>query len=168
MAGYGNDSDFEEWLFARGITLPAGSPSAAVLRQRGSDYIDALYGPCFYGIPTEGLNQERSWPRTNAIVAGIQIDPDSIPLAVIMASYRAAVMEAESPGSLSVITDPNKRVKRQRVEGAVEREFFEPGDSQGGFPVNSLIHGMLRSYVNGVCMGWIEETGSLGIWAVGR
>lgn len=145
MAGYGTDPGFTDWLAANGYSLPTGAPTAAVLRQRGSVYIDATYGYRFPGTPTGGLNQERAWPRTGATIYGPTLATDLIPNRVIEASYMAAYIEATNPGSLSVITDPSKRVKRQKVD-SIEREFFEAGGGSvfaPDTPVSSLVEGIL-------------------------
>ena len=42
MAGYGDDTGFAAWLADAGLSLPVGAPLPAVLRQRGSDYLDAV------------------------------------------------------------------------------------------------------------------------------
>lgn len=143
MAGYGTDEAFTAWLEANGYSLPEGAPSAAVLRQRGSTYIDGMYGERFPGQPTGGIEQERAWPRTGATIYGTTLADSVIPVRVVEASYMAAYLEATSPGSLAVITDPAKRVKRQKVD-TIEREFFEPGDDAGVYgPISSSIEGLL-------------------------
>lgn len=145
MAGYGTDQGFTEWLAANGYSLPAGAPTATVLRQRGSVYIDGTYGYRFPGTPTDGLNQERAWPRTGATIYGSTLASNVIPNRVIEASYMAAYIEATKLGSLTVITDPSKRVKRQKVD-TIEREFFEAGGGSvfaPDTPVSSLIEGIL-------------------------
>ena len=135
MAGYGDDAGFTAWLDVNGYTLPEGAPSAAVLRQRGAAYVDGLYGPRFSGIPTGGFSQERQWPRTGAYAYGQPIPGDTIPDAVIKASYAAAWQEASDPGSLSVFGSAATAIKRERVEGAVEVEYQT---SSGGWSAESL------------------------------
>ncbi|MCO6050848.1 hypothetical protein NGM99_13775 [Mesorhizobium sp. RP14(2022)] len=141
MAGYGSDEQFAAWAAAAGYTIPEGSVTAA--RQRGSDYVDGAYGARFPGTPTGGIEQERAWPRTGASAAGSAIGSDVIPARVVNASYQAALLELNAPGSLSVVADPSKRVRRQKVEG-IEREFFEPGtDGPVTGPVSTAIEGLL-------------------------
>lgn len=126
MAGYGSDGGFTSWASASGFTVPAGSIPEA--RQRGSDYIDSTYGAQFPGQPADGIDQERAWPRSDALDKfGNEIADTTIPSRVIFASYHAALAELRSPGSLSVSVRADKRVKREKVDGAVEREFFDPG-----------------------------------------
>lgn len=123
MAGYGTNDGFTAYASAAGYTVPVGDIGAA--RQRGSTYIDGTYGDRFSGLPTDGVEQERAWPRTGATAYGSALAGDIIPLRVVNASYEAALLEVRTPGSLSVVTDPAKRVKRQKVD-TIEREFFDP------------------------------------------
>lgn len=149
MAGYGDDPGLTTWLAENGYSLPDGAPAAAVLRQRGSVYIDGTYGYRFPGSPTGGLAQDRAWPRTGATIYGAAIATDLIPQRVIDASYMAAYLDATKPGSLAVVTDPAKRVKRQKVD-TIEREFFEPGGGSvfaPDTPVSTIIEGMLAPLI---------------------
>lgn len=164
MAGYGDDTAFQDWLTANGLTLPDGAPTPAVLRQRGSAYVDAVYGPKFCGAPTGGYDQERAWPRKGASALGLTIPDDVVPRAIVEASYRAAWLEATTPGWGSATVNPNQMVKRQKVD-TIEREFFEAGGVEVGIggiaAIDADIDGMLAPFL---CM----ETGSgLGLWAVG-
>jgi hypothetical protein len=146
MAGYGTDQGFEDWLTLNGYVLSVSAPAPAILRQRGSVYIDGLYGERFTGSPTGEHAQERQWPRTDAVFgrAGTAIDENTIPAQVIEASYFAAYQEGLSPGSLSVSASGAGRVKRQKVD-VVEREFFEGSGNAAAdaTPVFSQIEGLL-------------------------
>lgn len=128
MAGYGDDGGFDVWLAANGRTVPESGPSSAVLRQRGADYLDALYGARFTGSPTGGLDQERAWPRSGATAWGQEIADDVIPPAVIRASYVAAWHEANNLGALSVAVSASGAVKREKVD-VIEVEYFGGGAS---------------------------------------
>lgn len=151
MAGYGDDSGFATWLTAMGRTLPASAPTAAVLRERGSVYIDAVYGPRFVGTPTDPATQEREWPRTDATIHDVALATDAIPARVVSASYEAAWLEANSPGLLSTVVNPGALVKRNKVEG-IEREYFDPKKAVNGTAVNatlsSTIEGLLYPLLN--------------------
>lgn len=139
MPGYGDDAGFASWLAGAGYVLPGTAPAPAVLRQRGSDYLDATYGPRLQcSAPTGGIDQERAWPRTGHMVNGQAVDTDAIPSAWVRASYRAAWLEASSPGSLSSVINPNQRVKRQKVD-VIEREFFDAGATEAGTGGSAII-----------------------------
>ena len=68
------------------------------------------------------------------------------PQRVIEASYHAAYAEAVSPGSLSVSGSAASRVKRERVEGAVEVEY-QAGSSEFSAatltPIFTAVEGLL-------------------------
>lgn len=136
MAGYGDDSGFTSWATENGHTLPDGAPAIAVLRNRGAGYVDGVYGARFSGIPTAGFAQERAWPRTGAYAFGQPIGDSIIPDAVIKASYAAAWFEANNAGALSASGSEASRVKREKVEGAVEVEYQA---SSGQFSASSLV-----------------------------
>lgn len=160
---YGSDSAFTAWLALNGLTLPAGAPEAAILRQRGSQYVDGVYGSRFWGFPTGGFAQERAWPRTGAKAYGQTIPDDAVPVAVERASYAAAYQDAIKPGSLSISATAAGAVKRKKI-GPIEKEFFEgSGDvvADGTLKL-SAVEGLLAPYLK-------PETtlASLGLWAVG-
>lgn len=164
MAAYGNDDSFQTWLDEQGFTLPANSPSLAVLRARGSAYVDG-YEQYWTGQRTDGVMQELGWPRTGATVnCVLEIPDDAIPPSVVNAAYRAAWLEAETPGVLAGSAAPlGSRVKRERVEGAVEVEYFDDGKAtSGGGPtfVDSMIDGALRAFV-------CEGKGAAFLWTLG-
>lgn len=148
MAGYGSDEGFAEYLLSNGHTLPDGSLSSAVLRQRGSVYVDGLYGARFTGVPTDGVAQERAWPRTGATAYGASIGADVIPAAVVQASYAAALYEARNPGKLAIVTTPGGQVKRRKVD-VIEVEFFEGagGAAVNATPVLTEVEGLLAPFL---------------------
>lgn len=149
MAGYGSDVGLAAWLTANGYTAVASGLSQAILRQRGSAYIDAVYGGRFPGVPTAGYAQERQFPRTGATIYGSDLPDSVIPTIVIEASYMAALQEDRSPGSLSVVVTPGKQVRRTKVD-VLEKEYFE---SKGGAlasatPILSAIEGLLAPLIS--------------------
>lgn len=166
MPGYGDDSAFQAWLTANGLTLPVGAPSPAVLRLRGSAYVDGTYGPRLTcSAPTGGIDQDRAFPRTGHVVNGQTLPDDAIPAKWVEASYRAAYLIATNPAFGSVTVNPLQRVKRQKV-GPIEREFFEGGDVAAGAasiaPLDAEIEGLVASLL---CP---DTSGAFaGLWAVG-
>ena len=164
MAGYGSDNGFTEWLADNGYSLPAGSPTAAQLRQRGSVHVDAHSFP---GVPTGGFAQERAWPRTGASALGSDIPSDIIPSAIEQASYAAGYFEALNPGALTSRSSLDAGVKRKRVrvEGAVdtETEYFADGSAAPDAEVTvPMVEDLLAPFVLGS-----EPAASLGILALG-
>ena len=151
MAGYGDDTGFAAWLADAGLTLPAGAPLPAVLRQRGSDYLDATYAARLdCSAPTGGFDQERAWPRTGHMVLGMAVGDADIPSAWVRASYRAAWREATTPGWATSSRDPSRMTKREKAD-VVEREFFEPGETAGasGANIDAMFEGLIGPFLCG-------------------
>lgn len=148
MAGYGDDTGFATWLADNGYALPEAAPDPAILRQRGSAYLDGLYGAQFSGTPTAGFDQERAWPRTGAEARGASIPDDIIPGAIVRASYAAALHEAHNPGSLSVAASASGAVKREKV-ASLEVEYFEgSGDAAADATVRlSSVEGLIAPFL---------------------
>lgn len=151
MAGYGDDAGFTAWLTDNGYALPDDAPAVAVLRQRGSVYVDGLYGTQdvtrlrFPGAPTDGVSQDRAWPRTGAMVFGVQVDPATIPAAVTEASYFAGLQEATSPGTLSASASGAAQIKREKTD-VLETEYFQGADGSvaaAAMTTFSFIEGLL-------------------------
>jgi hypothetical protein len=144
MAGYGTNEGFTAYATAAGYTVPAGDIGAA--RQRGSTYVDGTYGDRFSGLPTGGVEQDRAWPRTGATAYGSALASDVIPVRVVNASYEAALLELQAPGSLSAVVSGSSLVKREKVEGAVEVEYAVSDKTDlatAARPVVTVIDGML-------------------------
>ena len=151
MAGYGDDTGFAAWLADAGLSLPVGAPLPAVLRQRGSDYLDATYAARLdCSAPTGGFDQERAWPRTGHMVLGMAVGDADIPSAWVRASYRAAYREATTPGWATSSRDPSRMTKREKAD-VVEREFFEPGETAGasGANIDAMIEGLIGPFLCG-------------------
>lgn len=118
MAGYGTTDGLRAYAEAAGLILPAGATDAqiAAARQRGALAVDR-YEPRFPGRRSGGFDQERAWPRTEATTrAGDAIPADVIPVAIVSASYEAAVLELSSPGSLLPVVTGASVVKREKVD----------------------------------------------------
>ncbi len=162
MAGYGDDGGFSTWLADNGYTLPADAPAPAVLRNRGSQYIDAVYGSRFLGSVVDAT-QERQWPREGAIVNGKLLPSDVVPVAVINASYQAAWQEANNPGSLTVVGSVSGTVVREKV-GSLEVQYANAqsdGTAVSITPLISIVDGMLAPFLKD------EDLQYIGIWSVG-
>lgn len=163
---YGTEEGFESWIAGQGLTLPADSPTVSVLLARGTTYIDAVYGSKFCGLPTDGIEQEDAWPRTGAIALGQEIPPTVVPNSVIRAAYRAAYL-AGTGVNLSPTSSASGRVKRQKVDGAAEREFFDDGVVTVGsarYPVDAVVDGLLAPFL---CVEQPATHPMLGLWSIG-
>lgn len=144
MAGYGADQAFSDWMEANGYTLPEGAPDAAVLRERGSVYIDGTYGDRFPGKPTGGASQERAWPRTGASDRyGNALPTDQVPQRVIDASYHAAWMEATTPGILSKTYTPAEQKVLVQVQTIRWQVTGDAKSDRAMVAVSTVIEGIL-------------------------
>lgn len=162
MAGYGTDEQFQLWLTENGYVLPTDAPSPAVLRQRGSQYLDALYGDRFIGRIAM-FDQDRAWPRLGASLRGTFIPDNVVPMAVILASFEAAYQEALNPGALKAIGSVSVTVVREKV-GELEVQYAASQlDGTAAFltPLISTVDGMLAPYLrNETANGlWIKMVG---------
>ncbi len=150
MAAYGTDDGFEAWLYEHGLDVPNDAPRTDMLRARASAYIDG-YETYWTGQRTDGVMQDRGWPRSGATLNSVTaIADDVVPLAIIRAAYRAAWLEGNTPGILAgPAGTAGARVKRQKVD-VVEREFFDDGKaSVGGGPafIDSIIDGAMQPFI---------------------
>lgn len=143
MAGYGTDEGLETWATDNGYTMPA-TPTSAVLRQKGSVYVDGLYGGRFPGYPVAGIEQDRLWPRTGAEdIYGNAIGASAIPTRVIEAAYFAAYLEGTTPGILTKTFTPSEQKVLTEVKGI---KWTIIGDGKGdnaSVMVSTTIEGLL-------------------------
>lgn len=139
---YGSDLGFTSYVTERGYTVPAGSIPAA--RERGSMYIDALYGPRFSGTPIDGIEQINAFPRENSEdIWGNEVI--GIPTRVIYASYESALLELANPGSLAILTSENERIKSIKA-GSVAITYADAtaySTISGAYPMFTTIEGLL-------------------------
>lgn len=148
---YGTDQGFQDWLTANGYALPVGAPSPAVLRLRGSTYLDATYEPLWTGTRAD-YDQDLGWPRHGAVIdCSLPIPNNVVPKAVVNAAYRAAYLEGTTSGILNgTAVRVGERVKRKKVD-VIEKEFFDDGTasagSGGGAFIDPAIDGAMRSFI---------------------
>lgn len=162
MAGYGTDEQFQQWLTDNGYSLASDAPAPAVLRQRGSQYIDAVYSDRFIGRVVS-FDQERAWPRAGASLRGTVIPDNVVPQAVIYASFEAAYQEARNQGGLNVVGSASGAVVRKKV-GELEVQYSgAQSDGTASFltPLISTVDGMLAPYLRN------ETTNGLLVRSVG-
>ena len=162
MNAYGTDDGFNAWLAAQGLTLPVGA-NPTVLRQIGSNYIDAAYEARLNcSSRAGGFNQLLAWPRKGHKINGQTVPSDIVPQAWINAAYRAAYLEDMTPGWATKGTDASRQTKRERVD-TIEREFFSAADAAGtdaaaGMPSDSIINGMIKPWL---CNQGVRDPNSL-------
>lgn len=154
MAGYGTRADFTTYAETAGYVFPDGTTDAQkdAAMQRGSLVIDR-YEPKFSGRRTGGFAQERAWPRTGATTYyGEAIPPDTVPVAIVNASYEAAFLELTNPGSLSPVVTGNAAVKSEKV-GQIQVEYAASSSTSVAdmiamaTPVVTVIEGLLWPFL---------------------
>jgi hypothetical protein len=146
------DQGFTDWLAGQGLALPNVAPTAAVLRQVGSDYVDAAYEhrlACSHRAG--GYLQERAWPRTGHRQGRNDVPDDMIPPAWVNASYRAGYLQATQPGWATGAVDPGRITKREKAD-VIEREFFGPdvmaaGDAAPGMRADAVVNGLVLPWL---------------------
>lgn len=106
----------------RGVTLPPEEASVEVLLVKASDYLLSLESE--YQGHRVNSDQALSFPRTGLTINCEPFADDAIPLAVKNAQMQAAI-EASSGVDLSPSTTKYP-LYREKIEGAVERQFMTP------------------------------------------
>lgn len=112
---------------ALGVTLPTDDAELEVALVQGNVYLNSL---CYYGEPVVPF-QQTPFPRTGAAIGSNEYPSDQIPQQAIDAQIVAAAYAAS--GDIYTVVDNDKRVKRKRIEGAIETEYFgsESGSQSG-------------------------------------
>lgn len=150
---YGTDQGLLDYLSAQGLSLPVDAPSPEVLRNLGSTYVDSAYEwklQC--SRRAGGFEQENAWPRTGHYVNGQSVPSDLIPPAWVQASYRAAYLNAITPGWSTNQVTPGRITRKEQVD-VISREYFSPEDSGGsgdaapGMPSDALINGLVKPWL---------------------
>lgn len=139
---YGNASDFITYLTKRGREVSDDwskeDINAALLV--ASEWLDSQYEDSWIGYKVT-FEQERSWPRQNAVVATYPYHVYSntdIPVQVVQATYEAAQRELTKNGSLLVDYKPTQ-YQSVSIYNAVTVEYKDSvssaGDVQTQIPV---------------------------------
>ena len=152
MPSYGDNPGFTAYAAAAGYIVTATDAEITAARQRGSLVVDR-YEPRFPGSRTAGYAQERAWPRAGAQTHSGETIPDNIiPEAIISASYEAAFLELNDPGSLSPVVTASSIVRREQV-GSLSVEYAAPTASTpeetaaSATPVVTTIEGLLWPFL---------------------
>lgn len=121
---YVSVSELETYATERGITLSAATEAAKEqLLIKAMDYIDAKYGSRFKGARVN-RTQALHWPRAGVYIDGWLNPSNNIPRELEYGQLAAAV---EADSGTDLLPNPTAPIKRERVEGAVEVEYFNPG-----------------------------------------
>ncbi|TPW26029.1 DnaT-like ssDNA-binding protein [Pararhizobium mangrovi] len=144
MAGYGTNEGFAAWLADNGYAMPDSAPAPGVLRQRASVYVDGLYYDRFPGRPAGGAAQDRQWPRAVAVDRyGHALDDVTVPQRVIDASYQAAWIEAQNPGTLATTYTPGQNKVLTEVKGIKWEVVGNANADRAMVPVSTAVEALL-------------------------
>lgn len=117
-------SELETYASERGVTLNASTEGdKEVLLIKAMDYIGAKYGDRFKGTKVS-RTQPLHWPRAGVYIDGYLQPSNEIPRNLEYGQLAAAV---EADSGTDLLPNPTAPIKRERVEGAVEVEYFNPG-----------------------------------------
>lgn len=130
---YASVIDLTTYADSRGITLK-GAPEQLLMLA-----MDVLESKQYKGEPIKS-SQTTAFPRMGL----------GIPRAIKQAQVMLAVA-ADSQNPLSATTDI--QVKRERVEGAVDVEYFENKDAANGSPLLTLVDELLAPYLASIGIG---------------
>lgn len=150
---YAAVADADSYFTDRGNTAWAAltNDEKQIALIKGTDYLDGTYR--FKGTKSDSA-QALQWPRDDVYddegneISGI---PEALKKATYEASYKSI--------SADLFQDIDKgAVKKEKVEGAVEVEYFEGGSSQISFlAVENLL------YAAGLIKGKIAKGGSVPV-----
>ena len=115
LIGYVEETDFAEWLSARGVTLTG---TASVLLTKALDWVELQ---SYSGTRTDDA-QALSWPRKNVYIDGVLQDSATVPALVEELQIRVAVDIDQGTNPLSV---RSQGVKSKSVDGAVSVEYMD-------------------------------------------
>lgn len=122
----------------------------AALR-RATVWMDAQFRNMLSGWRTKYRLQALEFPRTgmwdNGVIPQL-IAADEVPTEWKRACVVAAVREKASPGSLSPDVTTGLVAKREKVEGAVEVEYFGAPDVDAQRPIITMIDDILAPLIN--------------------
>lgn len=113
LIGYVEETDFQDWLDARGIDVDTDT-----LLIKALDYVELQ---SYKGTRTDSA-QALSWPRTGVYIDGVSIDPNAVPQLVRDLQMRVAADIGQGTDPLSV---REQGVKSESVDGAVSIEYME-------------------------------------------
>ena len=147
-AAYGTVTGADTFWAARAHNALAATWSAASTANKegglreASDYLDASFSQYYRG-KRAGRVQGLEWPRTDALDdSGVPLP--GLPAELVRATYELAARALSGP--LAADQDRGGGIKRERVEGAVEVEYFDGATRLKSY---GLVAEMLAPILNG-------------------
>lgn len=131
MLYYGTVADFKMYHAWRGVVIdPAISDvSNEANLLVASEWIDNKYRALFDGKKIGLRDQVREWPRSGATdYYGDAVSIASVPPEIEHATYEAALIQLNTPGTLSVSFTPNA-YRSVSIDGALSVEYNNYSDA---------------------------------------
>lgn len=119
-----------------GLTLPVDDDEATIAIIKGGTYVNNQERT-FQGSRVSP-DQTMSWPRTGATKHGFDIADDVIPDEVKCGQVEAAASIAAGTDPYPV--DTGKETSKERVEGAVEVNYFESGKTDSNVAITTALN----------------------------
>lgn len=116
----------------RGYTLPGTEAACEILLIKAMDYIEAQRER-FQGIKVQST-QPLQWPRAYVWIDNWPVSQSTIPDALIRAQCELAVAAYTADLQPTITPTEIGAVKRKRVEGAVDVEYFDAKSWQRTLP----------------------------------
>lgn len=114
------------YALARGVTLSASDPTLEPIVIKAMDYLES-FGNRFKGERVE-RDQPLSWPRTGVEIENWSWSSDEIPRQVINAQLALIIEINAGTDPLNPAANTDLPVVRERVEGAIDIEYANPGN----------------------------------------
>lgn len=121
---YVTDAEFTAFADARGASYPSTAGEREILLIQAVDYLEGLRAR--YKGQKVDSSQSLQWPREDVYVDGFEVAENVIPTALKNAQIQLA-LEANQQDLAP--TGTGKEVVKERVEGAVDVQYAETGNT---------------------------------------
>lgn len=135
--------DLRIFATARAITVPVSDGDCEALLIKAMDFLETL---SFIGTRVSPTTQPLQWPRENATVDGVDLDPSTVPLAVQNSEKWLAIVAQTIELQPTFSATSKGIVASESVYGAVSRTYFQKTGSSLS-PYISSVNALLRLYL---------------------
>ncbi len=144
---YASLEEADTYHSLRGNSLWTGEDSvkeAALIRATSS--IDGMYARYWPGTRAT-KEQALDWPRVDAYDRDGYLET-GLPRQVVNATIEAALIELQTPGTLTSELDRGGAIKREKV-GPIETEYMDSSNSRTKYPaIENYLFRFIKSYVS--------------------
>lgn len=120
---YVSVADFKAYADARGYSYPGTDAAVEKLLIKAMDYLEAQRKR-YQGVKSRNT-QPLQWPRAGVAIDNYGISSDVIPADLVRAQCELAVAAYTLTLQPNIIPSDTGPVKRKRVEGAIDVEYFD-------------------------------------------